>query len=171
MSAIVDSADEIHAWPVIDGWHRDPATATRVQIGNWATIGDGAVIGDGAKIGDGATTLDLAEQIRASHHGRGRIRAWKWITQDRMSPNFDGGEPVHYPIGATVEAEGEANDQQCGPGLHVLRVGVRPEWVGLCPDTHDLICAEVEFDAEDILFAGLPGCDAKWRVRKLVVVT
>ena len=75
-----------------------------------------------------------------------------------------------YITGTIVEAEGEANDQQCAPGLHVFRLGERPEWHGLCEANHDLIPLRVLVKSEDILFAGLPTMDAKLRVRKLKVL-
>jgi hypothetical protein len=89
-----------------------------------------------------------------------------------MSPNFDGGTPIRYEFGATIEAQNaQRSDQQCAEGLHVLRIPYRPEWCGLCSANHDYIAIEVEVQPEDHLFAGLPTMDAKIRVRKLKVLT
>jgi hypothetical protein len=74
-------------------------------------------------------------------------------------------------VGAVIEADGEASDQQCDSGLHVFRVGVRPEWHGLCEPDHDLVMVEVEVDGDDILFGGMPGNMDKLRVRRLRVLT
>ena len=155
-------AEEIYAiTPDENGWRKLPN-------GNYVILGNDVRLGDYVSLGDGVTSLALAEQIRGFYSGM--IRATKWVTKARMSPNFDGGTPIAYPRGAIVEAEGTADDQQCGPGLHVLRLGYRPEWCWLCEPDHKLIPLTVEFEAADILFAGLPGNDAKWRVRKLKMV-
>ena len=95
----------------------------------------------------------------------------KWVTEERMSPNFDGGVPIPYPVGTVVECpEAQVSDQQCGVGLHVLRFGYRPEWAGLCPTDHSFIPLKVSVMPEDICFAGMPGNDTKIRVRKLTVM-
>jgi len=94
----------------------------------------------------------------------------KWLTPNRMSPGWGSVSPIKYDIGSTVEVQGEANDQQCAPGLHVFRIGERPEWHGLCSADHNLIAVRVRVKSEDILFAGLPTMDAKLRVRKLEVL-
>lgn len=86
------------------------------------------------------------------------------------SPGWGYATPIKYEFGATIEADGKADDQQCGPGLHVFRLGERPEWHGLCEANHDLIAVKVRVKSEDILFAGLPTMDAKLRVRRLEVL-
>ena len=89
-----------------------------------------------------------------------------------MSHNFDGGTPVKYEKDAIIEEPAaQVSDQQCAVGLHVLRRGYRPEWCALCESDHHLIPLDVEVAAEDICFAGLPGNDAKLRVRKLKVLS
>ena len=55
--------------------------------------------------------------------------------------------------------------------LHVFRRGIRPEWCGLNDNAQELIAIDVKVASEDICFAGLPGNDAKLRVRKLEVLT
>ena len=146
-----------------------------VTLGNLVTLGDGVKLGnlvklgDGVKLGDHVTSLALAAQIRATLHGT--IRLTKWVTRDRKSPNFDGGTVIDYPVGAVIRDEGVADDHQCGPGLHVMRHGYRPEWAGLCDPGHDYMAIDVDVEAEDVLFAGLPGNDAKWRVKELRVVS
>jgi hypothetical protein len=77
----------------------------------------------------------------------------------RIAPN---GNRVKLGYGVTL-----GDDVQLG---YVVRVGYRPEWVGLCPADHDLICLRVRVRVEDVLFAGLPTMDAKLRVRKLEVL-
>jgi len=62
------------------------------------------------------------------------------------------------------------SDEQCGEGLYVVRVGVRPEHINLAMPGHDLICLRVEVEAKDICYAGLPGNDAKLRVKRLKVL-
>jgi hypothetical protein len=65
------------------------------------------------------------------------------------------------------------SDQQCDVGLHVFKVGIRPEFVGLISssnETLNLKCLEVEVDRDDILFGGTPGNDMKIRVKKLTVL-
>jgi hypothetical protein len=146
---------QIRAWPLQSGWHVAPNNY-RVKLGNWVTLGDGV------------TSLALAGQYRAAIVTP--VRYWKWVTPNRMSPNFDGGTPIQYDNGATVDAAGDANDQQCGPGLHVLRIPYRPEWVGLCSAGHNYIPLTVEVQPGDYLFAGLPTMDAKLRVRRLTVL-
>jgi hypothetical protein len=98
------------------------------------------------------------------------MHAWKWVTQDRMSPNFDGGVPLKYSDGDVVRAGGKANDRQCASGLHVLSVGVWPEWCGLCDPGHDLIPLLVAAPTDKILFGGLPGDMDKRRVAELRVI-
>ena len=96
---------------------------------------------------------------------------WKWVTKEYMSPGWGPGSPIKYEIGKEViEPSAIISDQQCGVGLHVFRVGIRPEFVGLCAANHTLICLEVEVNREDICFGGLPGNDMKLRVRKLKVL-
>jgi len=143
----------IKSWPLTDGWSVSP-DGNRVKLGDWVT------------------SLALNEHFRAAYAAQGPThRFLKWVTPGRMSPNFDGGTPLHYPTGAVVEAEGAViSDQQCGPGLHVLRPGYRPEWCGLCGADHDLIPLTVEVKSEDILFAGLPTMGVKIRVRRLRVL-
>jgi hypothetical protein len=121
------------------------------------------------RLGNGVTSDALCAAIRATYTGK--IRFSKWVIQQRRSPNFDGGTPIDYPIGAVIEVpEAVASDQQCSVGLHVLRLGYRPEWCGLCEAKHDYLEIHVEVDAEDIMFAGTPGNDMKFRVRKLRVL-
>ena len=116
--------------------------------------------------------MHLNEHFRAAYSTAGTTHQFlKWVTSDRCSPNFDGGQPLYYPIGVVVEVpDAVISDQQCGPGLHVMRLGYRPEWMGLCGADHSLIALHVEVASEDILFAGTPGNDAKIRVRKLRVL-
>ena len=145
--------------------------ALPVDENGWRTLPNGNRfrLGDRASIGNGETSLHLAELIRATYTGK--VLFSKWVTSERKSPNFDGGTPVEYPVGAVLEVpDAQFNDQQCAPGLHVLRYGYRPEWCGLCGPSHDLVELHVEVDAEDICFAGLPGNDTKFRVRKLRVL-
>lgn len=189
--------DEIRAWPKDKGgWSVSPKTGDHIKlgekvsigegarIGEWANIGEGASIGAWARIGEDAvidawasiaakeTTSNLNEIFRAYYATQPTWIFWKWVTQGRMSPGWGEGTPIKYEKGAVVEAPPEAviSDQQCAPGLHVLRPPYRPEWCGLCNPGHDYICLRVEVKSEDILFAGLPTMDAKVRVRRLKVL-
>ena len=129
------------------------------------------LLGYVVKLGDDVTSLQLAEQYRQNYVTANPEHVFvKWVTKLRKSPGWGHATPLLYITGTIVEAEGEANDQQCAPGLHVFRLGERPEWHGLCEANHDLIPLRVLVKSEDILFAGLPTMDAKLRVRKLKVL-
>jgi hypothetical protein len=54
--------------------------------------------------------------------------------------------------------------------LYVLRIGYRPEYVGLCAPNHNYICLRVEVKRKDVCFGGLPTMDAKLRVKELKVL-
>jgi hypothetical protein len=161
------------------GWRRLPngncvKLGNDVKLGNCVTLGNDVKLGNCVKLGNDVklgncvTSAQLnAEFIAAMPEV---FLAWKWVTKERQSPNFDGGTVIDYPPGAIIEAVGVRNDQQCGLGLHVLRVGYRPEWCGLCDPDHRFICLEVEVRREDVLFGGLPTMDTKLRVRKLKVL-
>jgi carbonic anhydrase/acetyltransferase-like protein (isoleucine patch superfamily) len=145
----------------------------RAKIGDWATISDGATIGADAKIGDRATSADLNDQFKKilQQQFGDKFIAYKWVKPNRLSPNFDGGTPIQYlPDTIVEEPNTELSDCQCAPGLHVLRFGYRPEWIGLCNLNHDLIPLRVEVMTDDVVFAGLPGADFKLRVKKLKVL-
>ena len=62
------------------------------------------------------------------------------------------------------------SDRQCAVGLHVFRFGYDCRWAGLGSYSDGLIPLDVKVYSEDICFAGLPGNDAKLRVRKLEVL-
>jgi len=167
-----------------------------VMLGNWVNIGKEVTLGSWVKLGDNVTLghqVKLGNQVVLGNWVRlsngttstelnlAAIQAWKelrpshifskWVTKDRMSPNFDGGETIKYEKGAIIEVDdAKISDQQCGPGLHVLRFGLRPQWFGLCPPNHDLIHLRVEVCSNDICFGGLPTMDSKLRVRKLRVL-
>lgn len=119
-------------------------------------------------LGDGVASQQLNKDFTNSLPET--FEALKWVTPDRMSPNFDGGTSIHYAKGKVVCAEGLVSDQQCAKGLHVLRAPYRPEWVGLAGTGHNLICLRVRIRREDVLFGGLPTMDAKLRVSKLEVL-
>ena len=156
----VNSADEIRAWPLSEfGWHIAP-TGEHIKLGN------------DVKLGNGVTSGALNQQFREMYHGD--VIFTKWVTPDRKSPNFGGnGTVIEYPVGAVIECpEAETTDKQCDVGLHVFRRGYRPEWAGLCGAEHDYIAIDVLVQCpDDICFGGLPGNDAKLRVRKLKVLT
>jgi len=132
-------------------------------------LGDRVTLGNGVWLGDGVTSDSLNQDFIS--HLPEMFTAWKWVTPDRKSPNFDGGTVIDYPVNQIIEGTGTRNDQQCGPGLHVLRKGYRPEWCGLCSADHNLMALDVEVRREDVLFGGLPSMDAKLRVRRLKVLT
>ncbi len=143
-----------------------------VKLGDWVKLGNGVTLGNGVRLGDGVTSAKLAQDFRNFYISAAPSHIFsKWLTPERRSPNFDGGTPLHYPVGATMDSTGTASDQQCAPGLHVLRQGHRPEWYGLCSPDHNLIAVDVEVRSEDILFAGLPTNEGKFRVKKLKVLT
>ena len=78
---------------------------------------------------------------------------------------------MKYEKGSIIgEPKAEISGEQCGVGLHVLRFGYRPEWVGLCEANHDYIPLRVEVQTKDICFAGIPTMDIKLRVKKLKVL-
>ena len=54
--------------------------------------------------------------------------------------------------------------------LDIKCPGYRPEHVGLCYPGHDYIALPVLVRREHVLFAGLPGWDAKLRVSELKVL-
>ncbi len=142
-----------------------------VKLGDRVKLGDGVTLGDWVTLGDGVTSEQLNEIFRALYAYLPEHVFDKWVTPGRRSPNFDGGTPLLYGVGAILEEkEAQVSDQQCAVGLHVLRHGYRPEWLGLCEANHDLICIHVKVRAEDICFAGLPTNDAKIRVRRLEVL-
>jgi carbonic anhydrase/acetyltransferase-like protein (isoleucine patch superfamily) len=153
----------------------------RATIGKVAKIGDGANIGNNAKIGNYAkigdyanihnnqTTEDLNKYFISNLPETGIY--WKWVTKDLKSPGWGDAEVIQYEIGKTMSVpEAQVSDQQCDVGLHVFRVGIRPEFVGLCGPKHDLVCLEVEVKREDVCFGGLPGNIEKLRVKKIKVL-
>lgn len=144
-----------------------------VSLGDKVVLGDWVVLTDGVELASGATSEALNLQAIENWKRLGdKHLFYKWVEKDRTSINFDGGKKIEYRKGEIVEVpDAVISDQQCAPGLHVLRYGYRPEWVGLCSASHDYICLEVEVRSEDILFGGLPSMDAKLRVRRLKVLT
>jgi len=139
--------------------------ALPMDIGGWRMLPDGNEV----KLGNGVTSASLNEYFRSLFPERSEFT--KWVTPARMSPNFDGGTPLHYAMGAVLASpEAEVSDQQCDVGLHVLRLGHRPEWYGLCRADHQFIPLRVAVKREDICFAGLPTMDGKIRVRRLEVL-
>ena len=159
------TAQEIYATtPDNKGWRKLPS-------GIYVKLGDYVKLDDYVKLGDDVTSLQLAELYRQTYRDLAPEHIFcKWLTRNRMSLGWGASSPIKYEVGAIVEAEGEASDQKCAPGLHVFRVGERPEWHGLCEANHNLIAVRVRVKSEDILFAGLPTMDAKLRVRKLEVL-
>ena len=180
---IVNGVEEIKAWPKNSaGWHVAP-NGDRVRLGNAVQLGDGVTLGNWVQLSDGVqlgnhvrlgecvtSTQIIQDRIAALIRAGRPLLAWKWVTPERKSPNFDGGSSIEYPKDAVIEAEGEVSDQQCAPGLHLLPVGVLPEHAGLCSAEHYFIPLLVEYQPEDILFPGLPGNSDKIRVRKLRVL-
>ena len=144
----------------------------KVTLGEGVTLGDRVTLGDYVTLGGKVTSQQINEDLRAAYAASApKHRFTKWVTRDRYSPNFDGGTKLHYAQGAVISVpDATVSDQQCAPGLHVLRLGHRPEWYGLCGANHDYIPLTVEVKSEDILFAGLPTMDGKLRVRELVVL-
>jgi len=146
-----------------------------VKLGDDVTLGDYVKLGDGVTLGDNVTSSELNEMFRNCYKELNKEHIFtKWVTKNRMSPNFDGGTPIKYDVNATIECpDAKISDQQCDIGLHVFRFGYRPEWSGLCSAEHtlkELMPIRVKVLSEDICFAGLPSCDEKLRVRKLVVL-
>ena len=133
-------------------------------------LGNDVKLGNYVTLGNGVTSLALAQQYRDNYISAATEHVFvKWVTKERKSPGC-GNAIVSYLQGSIVEANGVADDQQCAAGLHVFRLGERPEWHGLCSADHTLIPLRVRVKSEDILFAGLPTMDAKLRVRKLEVI-
>ena len=124
----------------------------------------------GSGAGDYVTSEKLNEEMRQFYMKKPFHIFWKWVTKERNSPGWGAVNIINYPIGKIITADdAQISDQQCGPGLHVFRPGLRPEWFGL--ENNNLICIEVKVMSEDICFAGLPTMDAKIRVKKLEVLT
>ena len=142
-----------------------------VKLGYGVKLGNGVKLGDGVKIGDKKTSLDLVKEFIASQPKE--VIMWKWVDKNRMSPGWRNNEKVLYKKGSIVKEDGEVSDQQCGKGLHIFRPGYLPEYDGYSSQDNNgdkYICLRVLVKKEDILFAGLPGWDAKWRVKKLKVL-
>src|SRR3990167_7185482 len=118
----------------------------RVSLGDGVNLGDWVSLGNGVSLGDGVTSEQLNLDAVGLYNRQSSWLLTKWVTKERMSPNFDGGVPLHYSLGSVVEAGSNAvvSDRQCAPGLHVMRYGQRPEWWGLCDANHDLIKIDVE---------------------------
>jgi len=153
---------ELYALPVDnEGWRTLPN-------GNKVKLGDNCTLGDYCKLGDKTTSLALVKSIIQAQPDT--VVMWKWVTTDRMSPCFNSqASPLEYKIGSIVKAKGTISDQQCAPGIHVMLPGYTPEMIGLHSDTK-LIPIRVEVQKKDILFAGTPGNNIKWRVRKVKVL-
>jgi len=153
------------------GWRRLPS-GDWVKLGDRVKLGDGVTLGDWVKLGDGVTSEFLNETFRQEYARLADSHLFvKWVTKARMSPGFGASTPIKYEQGAIItEPNAQISDQQCGIGLHVLRSGYRPEWLGLCSADHDYIPLTVRVKSEDICFAGLPTMDAKVRVRRLEVL-
>ena len=169
---------EIKAWPLDEyGYHVDPVSNKHVKLGNYVklgdyvTLGNGVKLGDDVKLGDGMTSPELAHQFRGMYAPDEEYVFTKWVTRDGVSPGWGSAGRILYEKGCTYEEpDALVNDQQCAKGLHVFRLGYRPEWVGLCSANHNYVPLKVAVYGRDICFAGLPGNDAKLRVRKLRVL-
>ncbi len=159
----------------------DTLICNRTKIGNDVIIGSNchinidAIIGDNTKLGDnvktnpGVTTDQLNEYFISTFPEKTIF--WKWVTEDLYSPQWGNAVRIKYNIGNIIEEPNAVrSDIQCDVGLHVFRVGLRPEFVGLTRDRESLVCLEVEVDRSDICFGGLPGNDMKIRVKKLKVI-
>ena len=175
---------EIIKWEIEEGWYINPVNRNRVKLGNGVRLGDevklgdrvklgnGVKLGDWVRLGDGITSEKLNQDFRKFYCLQAKTHIfYKWVTKKRFSANFDGGTIVEYKKGEIVEVtKAIVSDMQCAEGLHVLKYGYRPEWVGLCAVNHDFIPLRVQVQSEDILFAGLPSMDIKLRVKKLLVL-
>lgn len=150
------NVETIRKWKFENGWYISP-DGNRVKLGDWV------------KLGDGVTSEQLNKDFIANLPDE--FIAWKWVNQDRTSPNFDGGTKIEYKKDEIVDCPAAIiSDQQCDIGLHVLRAGYRPEYAGLCQSNHQYIKLDVLVKREDVCFGGLPTMDAKLRVRKLKVL-
>ena len=172
------SVSEIRKWKKDGNWFINPSTGNRVKLGNDVTLGDRVklgdrvTLGDRVKLGNDVTSESLNAAIKAIYCLEPYHIFTKWVTLERLSPNFDGGTPIRYDRGNVIEEpDAIICDQQCAIGLHVLKRGHRPEWAGLCGANHALIPLDVKVASEDICFAGLPTMDMKLRVKKLEVLT
>lgn len=166
-----DTVKSIKSWNKnSEGWYVCPEDNRWVKLGNEVTLGDWVTLGNGVTLGNEVTSEQLAQQFRDMWKMRGEtVTLTKWLTKERMSPNFDGGTPLLYEVGKRITVDDAiASDQQCAEGLHVLERGHRPEWYGLCSADHDLISIDVEVKTDDILFGGLPTMTGKYRVRSLI---
>jgi hypothetical protein len=117
--------------------------------------------------------MSLNKQFRQNYITAGVTHIFtKWVTSSRLSPSFGGHGSLLYRTGTIVEEpNAKISDKQCDVGIHVFRRGYRPEWAGLCNPRHRYIALDVEVASEDICFAGLPGNDARLRVKRVKVLT
>ena len=144
-----------------------------VNLGKGSSLGDWSKLGNKVNLSKGSTSEALNKEFidNLKKQFGDKMIVWKWVTKYRMSPNFDGGIPLKYEKGAIIEEPNAIiSYRQCDVGLHVLRFGYRPEWVGLCEANHNFIKLDCEVMVEDICFGGLPTMDAKLRVKKLRVL-
>lgn len=150
---------------------RDVYLGFHVRLGNGVHLGSQVRLESGVDIGDGVTSEGINEEFRSYYATQPEWIFWKWVNEDRTSPMVSNNQKIIYEKGKTIEEfSADISDQQCANGLHVFRPPYRPEWTGMLPSGHGLICLRVLVKSEDIMFAGLPTMDAKLRVRKLVVL-
>ena len=152
-----------------------------VNLGNNVTLEDNVVLNDNVKIGN-YVKLKFGESSEKLIHEKinelcriGKpLYAWKWVTKDRKSPNFDLRFPViEYHKNSIIEVDGPRNDKQYDKGIHLCTIGTRLEYtnISLYVDLNTpLIHLLVEYKPEDILFPGLPGYNDTIRVRKIKVL-
>ncbi|MFZ5559332.1 MAG: hypothetical protein ACOZAL_00885, partial [Patescibacteria group bacterium] len=136
-------------------------------------LGDWVQLGNGVQLGDKLTDKKIAQCFLDEWKQFKTILFTKWVTKERMSPNFDGGTCIEYKKGEIIKCNADPDiTKQCAEGLHILRLGHRPEWYGLCKPNHNLIPLTVQVNSEDIVFGGFleTSMFGKIRVKKLKVL-
>ena len=153
---------------------------SRCELGKYCYLGSYCELGDECELGNWCDLEpNISSQMLSFYFSqlpklqKSPRHYTKWVLlskNGRMYSCYDVS--FEYIIGETMKCDypNKRIDLQCSLGIHVLRYGIRPEFVGLQPAGHGLIPLEVTAEPEDIIFGGLPGNDSKLRVSKCKVL-
>ena len=145
-----------------------------VKLGNYVKLGRKIILNGSVILEDGMTSLQMVKDIISGQPDV--VYLTKWVTKDRLSPFWkDTAHALKYEKGAIVETEAEISDQINVPGIHVCLPGYSLCMAGFGyaldkKAREDIIGLRVEVKREDILYAGLPGNNIEWRVKRLKVL-